>query len=302
MIPLNLLIDRIQAKLDAITVPSHIDNTEYLFKVFANEGEYFKPTRNANTVTKYINCVASIIGDEKTGINEATMTVSATIKLDILIPDATIEYEGVSFGNAVINAINSAFMIPTSEIEQENGIVYNIVGVYSSVTPGLKEIRPAVGESLTATAYIDFVVSTSGYSSSNVKIYLLSPLVGGGMSETQIYYSRLDISRAATQESNISSSQADGVSKSVNVSTALVVSIIKPDRLDLLDLRIGRYLLGFPIAPLDVKIEFPVGYDGGGRLVAGSEAFKMIFREACKGAEGLDVPSNTCTLVESLEV
>ena len=201
MIPLHELTKKIAAKLSAASLPSFIDNTVYDFAIFENEGEYRKPERNENTVTKYINAVTAVIGDEKTGINADTLTYTVTTKIDFLIPDAAIEYDSESFGNAVIRAINAAFTLPDVSTEVYDGVVYNIVGVYSVITPGTKDIRPAVGESLTASAFVEWVITTQGYSSSNVK---LSIDVGGGKF-SQIFYSRLDINRSETQESNIGS-------------------------------------------------------------------------------------------------
>ncbi len=293
MIPLHELTNKIAAKLSAASLPSFIDNTVYDFAIFENEGEYRKPERNENTVTKYINAVTAVIGDEKTGINAQTLTYAVTTKIDFLIPDAAIEYDGESFGNAVIRAINTAFTLPDASTEVYGNFVYNIVGVYSAVTPGMKDIRPAVGESLTASAYVEWVITTQGYSSSNVK---LSMDVGGG-NFVQIFYSRLDINRSETQESNIGSN-SDGVAKSVTSGSSFQISIIKPDRTDGLDQAITKYLLLYYNNPISYKLEWPYVIEGNGTLTTEVHTFVMFFRDASKGAAGLDVPSNSCTLVE----
>lgn len=294
MILTNKLIERIREKLSEKPVPSFITDTSYEYAIFESEGEYKKPVREENRVTKYINCVASVIGDEKTGINAQTMTYSITMKLDFLIPDATVEKDGESFGNAVISTINSAFNLPDSYTDlDDSGILYNVVGVYSTVTPGLKEIRPSVGESLTASVFVDWVISTQGYSSSNVKLYI-------GDTLKQIFYSRLDISRTTTQESNISSDNSDGISKSVDVSTAVIISIIKPDRMDALDDIISSYLAEGENNTQKCSLQWPKAISESGVLTYKYASFLVSIREASKGAEGLDVPSNTCTFVEKL--
>lgn len=297
MIPISDLINKIRDRLN-VDIPSFIDNTKYEFKIFENEGEYERPTRDGNTVTKYINCVASVIGDEKTGINEHNLTVSVTVKLDFLIPDCTVEYEGVSFGNAVIGAINGAFTLPDSYPTVNGGVVYNVVAVYSTITPGTKEIRPAVGESLTASAYVDFVITTQGYSSANVELYIQDINTGA---DYRVYYSRLDISRAATQESNIGA-ESGGVAKNITQGTSLVVSVIKPDRCDYLDQRISEYLLFTTDRPINYKLKWLYDNYAGAAPIPTENTFSMVFRDASKGAEGLDVPSNTCTLVECFRV
>ena len=296
MIPLHELTEKIAAKLGAASLPSFIDNTVYNFAIFENEGEYRKPERNENTVTKYINAVTAVIGDEKTGINAQTLTYTVTTKIDFLIPDAAIEYEGESFGNAVIRAINAAFTLPDASTEVYDGVVYNIVGVYSVVTPGTKDIRPAVGESLTASAFVEWVITTQGYSSSNVKLYVD---IGGG-NYVQIFYSRLDINRSETQESNIGSN-SDGIAKSVTSGSSFQISIIKPDRMDILDSYIANYLLLGDNTPRTYKLEWPVNITGG-TLQTTKNTFDMFFRDAAKGAEGLDIPSNSCTLVEYMSL
>ena len=287
MIPVNKLIEYIEEKLNG-ELPSFIENTRYEFAIFDSVGEFKRSTREGNEVTKYINYVVSTVGDEKTGINEQTMTLSVTTKIDFLIPDAMVEKEGTTFANAVTAYINSAFALPDAKIESFNNLWYNIVGVYSAVIPGTVEVRSAVGESLTASAYIDWVATTQGYSSSNVELSL---------NNVRIYYSRLDISRVSTQESNIGS-DSNGVAKSLNIGSELVISIIKPDRMDLLDRAISGYQLRNENSPISVNISWPNGINTDGTFSMDGGVFNVIIRDATKGAQGLDIPSNTCTLVE----
>lgn len=291
MIPVNKLIEYIEEKLNG-ELPSFIDNTKYEFAIFDSEGEFKRSTREGNEVTKYINCVISTVGDEKTGINEQTMTLSVTTKIDFLIPDAMVEKEGTTFANAVTAYINSAFALPDAKIESFNNLWYNIVGVYSAVIPGTVEVRSAVGESLTASAYIDWVATTQGYSSSNVELYL------HGAEPVRIYYSRLDISRVSTQESNIGS-DSEGIAKSVNIGSELVISIIKPDRMDLLDATITGYLLSNINRHLTITLKWPHGINPDKSLAMTEHDYVIMIRDATKGAQGLDIPSNTCTLVEA---
>ena len=291
MIPVNKLIEYIEDKLKG-ELPSFIENTRYEFAIFDSVGEFKRSTREGNEVTKYINYVVSTVGDEKTGINEQTMTLSVTTKIDFLIPDAMVEKEGTTFANAVTEYINNAFALPDAKIESFNNLWYNIVGVYSAVIPGTVEVRSAVGESLTASAYIDWVATTQGYSSSNVELYLHST------EPVRIYYSRLDISRVTTQESNIGSN-SEGIAKSVNIGSELVISIIKPDRMDALDNAISGYLLRNTSGVLSVTVSWPNSIDANGDFNRDGGVFNVIIRDATKGAQGLDIPSNTCTLVEA---
>ena len=79
------------------------------------------------------------------------------------------------------------------------------------------------------------------------------------------------------------------------------ISIIKPDRMDILDSTIANYLMSGGNSPLTYKLEWPVTINNG-ILQPIVDTFVMFFRDASKGAEGLDVPSNSCTLVECMVV
>ncbi len=304
MIPNSDLIKKISERLSESEIVSFLPNTSYSFVIYENEGEYKKPIKEANHVNKFINCVASVIEDNKIGINAETMTLSKTMKLDILIPDATVIKDGESFSNYVISFINSAFNLPYSDNEVYDNMLYNVVGVFSTVTPGTKEIRPSAGESLTVSVFIDWVISALGYSSDKVKLYITPPtsLANPNPERTQIFYSRLDICRTTTQESNVQSDSRRSVSKSVDISTALVVSIVKPDRIDYLDRQITSYLLNENRPKLTITLGWPHKVLDNLEPSEYTSEFTMTFREACKGAQGLDIPSNTCTLVELLEV
>ncbi len=300
MIPNSDLIKKISERLSESEIVSFLPNTSYSFVIYENEGEYKKPIKEANHVNKFINCVASVIEDNKIGINAETMTLSKTMKLDILIPDATVIKDGESFSNYVISFINSAFNLPYSDNEVYDNMLYNVVGVFSTATPGTKEIRPSAGESLTVSVFIDWVISALGYSSAEIQLFL------GG---TRIYYSRLDISRSSTQESNIKSSAVLGekpdISRSSTVGTALVISITKPDRLDPLDEKIRNYLINGDHTPFTMILRMPTSIQKNEENVAldtNLKIFKLEFKDAAKGVEGLNVPVNTCTLIEPFTI
>ncbi len=304
MIPISKLADNIQ---DVFGGLEYLENTsqpnvEYIFNVYANEGEYKKPERRANYVTKYINCVLSTLGDEKAGISEDTMSVSISTKLDILIPDVadTTDVGGrinVPFGDYVIDEINKKFAVPKSTPIEDNGIYYTAVYTASTVVPGTKEIRASVGESMTATIYIDWVLVAGGFSSDKVQLFIVETSGLPKPKLTRIYPTRIDIARTSTQESNISSN-SDGASKASTQGTSLVISIIKPNRIDLLDQLIANYLLLNHFQPFLIQLSVPEDSNGG----VIERTITVEIQDATLGAEGLTVPSVTCTLVEHLEI
>lgn len=298
MIPISELATTIQGVFDRLKDLKNTSqpNVEYIFNVYANEGEYIKPKRVDNCVTKYINCVLSTLGDEKAGISEDTMSVSISTKLDILIPDVadTTEISGVNvpFSDYVIDEINKKFAVPKSVSLSHGGIYYTAVYTASTVVPGIKEIRASIGESLTATIYIDWVLVAGGFSSDMVKLFI----VNADNSETRIYPTRLDISRTATQESNIKSTD-NGTSKVATQGTSLVISVIKPNRMDALDSIIALYLIDNTFNNFTVKLEMPI--DRNNTI---DNLFDVEIQDATLGAEGLAVPSVTCTLVEHMSI
>ena len=306
MVPISELANTIQGVFDGL---EYLENTSqpnvtYNFKVYANEGEYKKPERNYNDVTKYINCVLSTLGDEKAGINEDTMSVSISTKLDILIPDVadTTDVNGkfnVPFADYVIDEINKKFAVPKSVDIPANGIYYTGVYTASTVVPGIKEIRLSVGESLSATIYIDWVLVAGGFSSEMVELYIVDSSVIPSKS-TRIYPSRLDIARTATQESNIKSTD-NGASKVATQGTSLVISIIKPNRMDALDKIIANYLLFNDFEPFTITLKMPID-ENDGLFYSDSKSFSVEIQDATLGAEGLTVPSVTCTLVEHMSI
>ena len=300
MVPISELAKLIQGVFDNL---EHLNNTshpnvEYIFNVYANEGEYKKPERNLNYVTKYINCVLSTLGDEKAGISEDTMSVSISTKLDILIPDVadTTDVNGklnVPFADYVIDEINKKFAVPKSVALSANGIYYTAVYTASTVVPGIKEIRHSVGESLTATIYIEWVLVAGGFSSDKIQISVFDSFLN---KYVRIYPTRLDIARSSTQESNIKSTD-NGASKVATQGTSLVISIIKPNRMDALDRKVTDYLVYNRTTPFEIYLAIP--FDQGGDS---DKEYLVEFQDAALGAEGLTVPSVTCTLVEHMDI
>ena len=304
MVPISELANKIQGVFDGLEGLENTSqpNVEYNFNVYVNEGEYKKPERNYNYVTKYINCVLSTLGDEKAGISEDTMSVSISTKLDILIPDVAdnTDVDGkfnVPFAEYVIDEINKKFAVPNSVPIEADKIYYTAVYTASTVVPGIKEIRPSVGESLSATIYIDWVLVAGGFSSEMVEISVFDSVLN---KYVRIYPSRLDIARTATQESNIKSTD-NGASKVATQGTSLVISIIKPNRTDALDKIIADYLLFNDFEPFTIKLEMPTDVNDG-LFYSDEKSFSVEIQDATLGAEGLAVPSVTCTLVEHMDI
>ena len=294
MIPISKLAESIQGVFDGLESLKNTSqpSVDYMFNIYVNEGDYKKPERNFNYVTKYINCVLSTLGDEKAGISEDTLTMSISTRLDILIPDVADNTDvnghiGVPFSDYVIDEINQKFAVPQTTTLEDNGIYYTTVYTASTVVPGIKEIRAGVGESLSATIYIDWVLVAGGFSSNAVKL-----IVDG----TRIYPTRLDISRTSTQESNIKST-SNGESEVATQGTSLVISVIKPNRMDVLDAIIARYLIDNNLNNFTIKLEMPID-----RNTTIDNTFDVEIQDASLGAEGFAVPSVTCTLVKHMDI
>ncbi len=292
MIDLTTLAKSLEDRLN-VEVPSCKVNTEYVFRIFTREGDYEKGHRlpNSNTVVKYINAMLSVTSDDKAGIAEEALNIELNTELDILIPDINAEdAEGNKFKDLIIEHINDCLALPTQDTVTENGINYLITATYSSVVTGLADMRTQVGESLTASVSIDYSIVAAGISSGEIKLY-----IGSVSSASRIYYSRLDLSRTTTMESNIASN-ANGEAKSTMQGTALQMVITKPNRLDYLDEKMMQYLLKGTNTPFTVKLVHPTEY-----AEIETISYKVIFGDSSEGAEGVLVPGVSCTLVEYLE-
>lgn len=313
MIDIDILANLLEEKLNADIENTPIgalgalcSNTQYRFRIFSKEGDYKKADRHLNTVTKYINGVVSTLGGEKTGYNEISLVTTARMKLDLLTPDIDLEYdadgteERRSFYTLVEEYINARLAVPSQSVIYDNNEYWYAIGNYSPVSTGIKDIREAVGNSMTSTVFITYTFVKNGISSAATEIYV---------NNVRIYPTRIDMTRTSTQESFLPSDTTapnsdTTISKSKTQGTGFQINIIKPDRFDALDRLIHKYLMAGEVEDFEVKIKNPealVLEDGEPVAELQEYTYRMIFADITKGLDGVNVPVFNIALVEAFE-
>ena len=309
MIDLKHFAEVLQSKLNNAQQEDDIlsrfnDNVVYWFNIVSTEGEYKPPMRyeNSNSVKKYINGVLSVVNDDKNGFAVDNLVVNLNTRLDLLIPDidneTIIENKTVRFSDAVIDFINNTLALNEQYVETIDDTNYFVSVEYSSVVPGIKDLRQSVGNSLTASVYIDYSIVVQGVSSSLYELWVDANGIDDDSPDYQrVYYARMDLLRTSTQDSYIAS-DSEGVSRSSTQGTTLQLSIIKPFKFDTLDDWLSGYLFNGNKSPFRIQLKTPNDSRGTTQV---THTYIVVFSDSTKGIEGTLVPSVTCHLSEYFE-
>lgn len=261
-------------------------NTHYRFHIYEDDGEYKGADRDGNEITKYINCTLVYLGDDKNisgSYQTLIWTETASARLDLLVPDIDLERinnagERETFEGVLRQVLDSAFRMPYVE-----GATSNTTYTFSYASTGEKDIREAVGNSLTLTVFINTYTVSGGVSSAQYYITL---------NGTDIRPIKLDISRTATQGGYVRSDNENAASKVRNEGTSLIIGLTKPVTGDSLDDLIANYILFEDNEPFTITLYM------NGR----SRELKVTFSDAADCSEAFTVASTTCTLVEHLDI
>lgn len=279
MITLRQLAESLTAHLNDMyddAAVRTLQGVQYAFNIVPDAGEYKKAERGTgediNTVTKYINGILTLLGDQKEGVTEGTISAILNTELELVIPDYNEVVEDADsestyrLGDKVREIIDTV-LSATSEgyIFDSDGNQYYVGTRYSFANTGLADIRAAAGESLTLRVYIDYTVVQAGFSSSKIELYLL--LNESGSQVERIYPTRIDISRQTSMSSNVRSDRLDASAESTSEGTALTISLTKILRNSDFDLAAVNYIIrpkalnGVPIkvAPLGIRLVLPIG-------------------------------------------
>ncbi len=305
------------AALDSLLGAFH-ENVQYRFVVHSDEGDYVKATKVLNTLTKHINCILRINGDDKSGVTDETVSAIWQCQFEALVPDINdaiyVEGEGgagekIRFIDVVEGLINNTLAASTQKyLRGDDGILYYVGANYSNTIAGLVDQRNAVGESMPLAVYIDYTIVAAGLSSADIKLFVKK--FNGDFE--RIYPTRLDISRSSVQDGNISS-DADGISKVTTQGSLLQISFSKPYR-HLNDFFDGNVLLRYLMAAsigsgytydnkFTYKLEYPLGISEDGEITSSmTYQFDMVISTATLSAETNLAASCTATLVEALDL
>ena len=293
MISLNALAADLEDKLNLAIesgdfyINDFMPNERYLFHIANEAGQYRKATRDGNTVTKYINGVLSLMGDEKAGVTPDTVNASLEAVFEFIIPDidrlyTITEEDGsvigtITFKDAVRELVDATLSATEQDYMQDDDENYFLVTTsYSFANTGALDIRPQTGESLTMTVFIDYSIVASGVSAANLEMWMNGVV--------RIYPTRLDITRHSVQEGVIPSDI--DTSKTLTQTTQLTIAINKPLRFDIFDEEALKYIAyGGSAKKMSVTIMYPVGLNADGTVKKESVPYYLSFADVSIAGE-----------------
>ena len=296
-------------------------NVRYEFKIFANDGEYAEAeNRDAlvtsdvtNTVTQYINGVFKTPGGNTAeGASAETLNTAVEAQIELLIPNCDDEKEittqdgqtyRVRLQDVISMLVQDVLSVPTSDTrEDKDGISYFIGGRYSHASVGEKRHRTQVGLSVVLSLFMTFAIVAMGISSREITLKIDGEYV---------YFNRISISRASTQENNVqatpgSDSANYGISRARTTATQLVIGFSAPVRPTALNNALTRYTLFGEVKKMTVQLTMPTmmeDRDGNGteELQYETARYTMTFAEGgVAGEENLNAAYDI-RLVEEME-
>lgn len=292
-------------------------NFRYEFRIFADNGEYSKAenrgaTANGavtNTVTQYINGVLKTPGGASVeGASADTYNAAVEAQIELLIPncdDVATFTEGedsvtVRLQDAVSLLVQQTLGLPTTNYEVgEDGIRYLVGAQYSHASTGERRHRTQAGLSVILTLYLTFAIVAMGVSSREIVLTI---------NGEQVYWNRISISRASTQENNVEADPSNatgsniGVARARTTATQLVIGFSAPVRPTALNKALVRYTLLGEVTPLAVTLEMPTDRNTEtGTLNTVTGTYTMIFAEGgVAGEENLNAAYDI-RLVEQME-
>ena len=288
MISLEQLASKIEDELNSnikwYELNKFIPNVEFAFNVYLNAGEYKKAVQveDSNTVIYYINAIMKVLSSDIEGEpgTKGTYNASMTTSIEFLIPFSERTYDigvgddsnVVKFGDQVHYMIASLLQAGLSDTINDGSEDYLVGSRFTIPSPGAKEIRALVGESISLTIYGTHYFIASGVNSNQIELYIeksnnKSENDSENKSEKdsekdselvnyeRVYATRVGIARVSISEGNIFS--GDLASKNTISGTALTVTFDAPLKNGGYNGIIGEYLLGNSIGNLTVKLRLP---------------------------------------------
>ena len=224
-----ILQDQIEEEIERAPITftlgegSYARTERYEFHIDTDTGDYMPPTRDGNTVTKYIQGVLLESGSEieQTATGKFNGTFSA--QLEVLCP--IIEGDELGLANkrlvdTVREVLTNIFVNNSVKTQSdEAGNSYTVGTFYSMVNSGMRQIVPQVGDSFTFSVALTFFVVQNGVSSKNIVFEVDDEKIG---------YITLGMRRDAVTDQNVSSNTSDGATTSNVDSSALVIQLTAP--------------------------------------------------------------------------
>jgi hypothetical protein len=178
-------------------------NTNFLFLIHADTGEYAIPSREGNDITRYINGELTVTSSSLAGYDEATSSASIETRLELIVPMLSKQKSNNSLLNAVRLHISEALRYADKTYVEIEGQTYLQLVTFDFAATGSRAQLPGVGDAIGLSMYITFSYVFTGISSESVKLFL-NP-VDENNDGTLIPYAKLGIARKLTSENNVQS-------------------------------------------------------------------------------------------------
>lgn len=202
---------------------NQVPNSNFVFNLFSETGDYKAPERDRNSVKQYINGILSVSSSEvipTNGINVSTLVT----KIEFIVPVNDEYTDSAPILFTEVRNVIAAYFEKTNVVNLNDDNTDYVVGMYAELpTTGEVNIRNGIGESINYTVTIYFSFVENGESSMDYEFYL---------NGTKIPYTSANISRINSSESgvyNTSTSQdINYIVKNIPVSSAFSVTMSIP--------------------------------------------------------------------------
>lgn len=202
---------------------NQVPNSNFVFNLFSETGDYKAPERDRNSVKQYINGILSVSSSEvipTNGINVSTLVT----KIEFIVPVNDEYTDSAPILFTEVRNVIAAYFERTNVVNLNDDNTDYVVGMYAELpTTGEVNIRNGIGESINYTVTIYFSFVENGESSMDYEFYL---------NGTKIPYTSANISRINSSESgvyNTSTSQdINYIVKNIPVSSAFSVTMSIP--------------------------------------------------------------------------
>lgn len=202
---------------------NQVPNSNFVFNLFSETGDYKAPERDRNSVKQYINGILSVSSSEvipTNGINVSTLVT----KIEFIVPVNDEYTDSAPILFTEVRNVIAAYFEKTNVVNLNDDNTDYVVGMYAELpTTGEVNIRNGIGESINYTVTVYFSFVENGESSMDYEFYL---------NGTKIPYTSANISRINSSESgvyNTSTSQdINYIVKNIPVSSAFSVTMSIP--------------------------------------------------------------------------
>lgn len=275
MIPIQNLVAMLNNALNSV----YTDNGRR-FLIVPDGDDYAPPTRENNSVMRYVNGVAQTTNSTITIVNglyiaEQVLSVEVAVWIN---PD---EPKQASF-QPVRDAISAVTQIPkVQSIADEDGNIFSVTYYGTQPSPGEIMQRPVIGESIVYNFSVFFTFIQNGINSTGVKMTFEGE---------DVPFTELSPSISPVMESGVRS-ESDGSAENYPTADALQLTLTVPAVTNsILTEEFAKFILKKERSIYDVTLSY-----------AGIESsYKMIFGQSNFTARGVDGVGQSIVLVEAM--